>query len=186
MVLSNLCKTFNSCLSFFKRNKCLLSYVFFLCDPLPESYMKCKVKCPLFKERPKARKVNWNFLWQLGIGIGLGLMEDGLKFSLRIRTIFFYYSTHIFSVLVIIISICLTSIEDKMRPLHNNWNRVGWFCTAHGKAKVFPLGLVSCRSKQREAITHCLPAYAPLFAFHTLYWTEYKKIQKKIQKKGTI
>ena len=97
----------------------------------------------------------------------------------------FYSSTHIFSVLVIIISNCLTLIEDEMHPLRNNWNRVGWFCTAHGKAKVFPLGLVSCQSKQREAITHCLPAYAPLFAFHTLYWTDYKKY-KKTTKKGTI
>ena len=92
----------------------------------------------------------------------------------------FYSSTHIFSVLVIIISNCLTLIEDEMHPLRNNWNRVGWFCTAHGKAKVFPpLGLVSCQSKQREAITHCLPAYAPLFTFDTLYWTEYKKITKR-------
>ena len=95
----------------------------------------------------------------------------------------FYSSTHIFIVLVIIISNCLTLIEDEMHPLRNNWNRVGWFCTAHGKAKVFPLGLVSCQSKQREAITHCLPAYAPLFAFHTLYWTEYKKNTKKNYKK---
>ena len=50
-----------------------------------------------FMGETKGRIGNWNFLWGLGLGIGSGLIQQGLKFASGIRTqLFLHRSSFLF------------------------------------------------------------------------------------------
>lgn len=50
-----------------------------------------------FMGETKGRIGNWNFLWGLGLGIGSGLIQQGLKFASEIRTqLFLHRSSFLF------------------------------------------------------------------------------------------